>query len=198
MSRLCNMESELEQEYDKYKDIASDSKFGRRIRFLVENPQLAFAVLHKGIHIQPCCFGTAVYILGGNKQIKGLWAREGHGLYDYSDALGDFVCIPDDNAPGYAGEGPMEVFQKALSISDCAPNTLISFYWDNPNTESCGFRLRHSGIYLGETGSRGVMFHQLEEGGRFSIGCIEDFEASVSPDFRDSLKKRLYAPSNAF
>lgn len=188
------MISELEKEYGKYKDIIADSRFEKQIRFLAENPHLAFAQLHDGKGIKPCCWGTAVYLLGGNKKVKDLWEKAGHKFDDFSDAMGDFVCIPDDNIPGYVGEEPMKMFQEILSRIGRAPDTLVSLYWDIPNTEACGFRLRHSGICLGKDDGQDIMFHQLNEGERFCICPVEEFERTLSSYARKSLEKRFYAP----
>ncbi|MBW3023189.1 hypothetical protein KY308_03730 [Candidatus Woesearchaeota archaeon] len=181
------------KEYEMYKDIIEKSKFRDKIRFLKENPQLAFTNLaNEGIN--PCCWGTAVYTVGGNRKIKQLWTENGHELDDYCCALGNYICIPDDSMPGYVGEEPMELFQASLVESDAAPDTIISFYWDNPNTELCGFRLRHSAICLGKHNGDEIIFHQLARGERFAICTLDQYKTGLSDRARKTLEARVYDP----
>ncbi len=176
------MGSHLDLGFAKYADLIEDSRFRERIRGLQQNPNWAFAHLHEDI--RPCCFGTAVYVIGENSLMKDLWKRSGKSLDDYSDACGDFVCIPDDNSPGYIGQEPMELFLKACEPAESDKDTILSFYWNEPFSELRGQRLRHSGIFLGKKDGRTVMFHQLGEGKRFGVCSIEGFLSQFSANVR--------------
>ncbi len=181
-------------EFKEHETLVSGSRYRDRILFLVENPNLAFAKFHD-YGIKPCCWGTTVFVLGANNIIKKLWQDAGYALDDYSDALGDYVCIPDDHKPGYVGEEPMRLFQETLLPSGPKPDSVVSWFWDANNIETIGFRLRHSGIYLGKNSNRDVFFHQTCEGGRFSIGRIDEFEKDLpqkSGALIETIEKKFY------
>jgi len=146
--------------------------------------------------IKPCCWGTAVYVVGGNSRMKRLWAESGKRLDDYSDACGDFVCIPDENSPGYVGEEPMKLFLKTCEFTESDKDTVISFNWREDHTELCRYRLRHSGVALGKKDGITVMFHQVWGGGRFAVCSLEEFASTLRETTRRTLRHYFYQPQN--
>lgn len=188
------MLSELAAEYSRYKALVDRSRYRDRIEFLIQHPELAAATLNEERKIQPSCYGTAAFVIDKQRTVKELWKNAGHPLDYYANGYGDFVCIPDETKPGYLGEKPMTLLQASLNESMVTPDTLISFSWNIPNTELCGMRLRHAGIYLGQLSNQNIFFQQLGEGERFGFSSLQQFEEALSTQERKTLDIRLYQP----
>ena len=183
----------IEEEYQRHRNLVDNSRFREKLILLIQNPNLAFNLLERTHGIHSCCLGTSVYVAGRNQDVKRLWIEAGYSLDDYSNALGDYICLPDEDRPGYVGEAPMELLQQTLNKSRIAPDTLVSFYWNIPNTEKCGFRLRHSGIFLGREKGRGIFFHQKSEGERFAITPVLDWASGFPQEWRDTMRLRFFS-----
>jgi hypothetical protein len=186
------MSLDVDKRFEKYDELIDRSVYREKIRTLQRNCNLASTVFDKERNLRPCCWGTAVYIVGGNARVKELWKSTGRSLDDYSDACGDFVCIPDDNYPGYVGELPMELFLRTCEPTESDKDTLVAFSWDVPDTELCGFRLRHTGVALGKKYGATIFFHQKNEGDVFDVCSIYELMASLSEYSLSTLRYKFY------
>ena len=191
------IELTLDEERVKYKELIDSSRFRDRISFLVNNPDLASSTLNSQWGIfKPCCWGTTAYLLGANEKVKDIWLKEGNVLDDYSDALGDFIIIPDNDKPGYIGMVPMQLYLDTLQEKDMEKDCVVGLFWESPNCEGfTGFGLGHTGIYLGEYEGKHIMFEQKQIGKRFRFVSIDDRVSELGDDSRRTLKMRYYSTS---
>jgi hypothetical protein len=186
---LVQMKAVVETE--KYGDLIGNSRFRDRIMFLLDNPDLAWRNLQKDE--KPCCFGTIAYLLDANRKIRELWKKSGHNLDDYSDALGNYVVLPEDDRPGYVGMEPMELFLSTLQETAMEKDCVVALFWQNSNTEGfTGFGLGHSAVYLGKHMEKDMVFEQLGRGKEFRIRPMEDFVNLLSQEPRSTLKIKCY------
>ncbi len=186
------MSQEIAAEHTRHQGLIHSSAYSEKLLYLVGNSSLAQSELADGIF--PNVFGAITYVIGQNEKIKSLWTEKGKPLDEYTDALGDFVCIPNDDLPGYVGEEPMNVLLQGLSQTALAPDRIIAFYWENNRTEANGFRLRHSGLYLGKQSGEDIFFHQDGIGGRYAISSIDDYKSDLLPSSTETLELKVFAP----
>jgi hypothetical protein len=176
-----------------------NSIYKKEMSFLLRNQHLAERRLHR-YGMKSCCFGTTIHLLKAGEFVKQLWREAGHELEDYSDAMGDYICIPNNKGPGYVGREPMELFLKHLTpISINVPDVVIAFYWKNAHAEFCEFGLGHVGISLGHFNGENLMFHQRKIGARFGVANIDHYREDIvnnvlSQNDRPSIETKFYLP----
>jgi len=172
-----------------------NSRFEKRIQFLLDNPDLAGTEVGSITYVNylgnpkntiyPNCWGTAVYVAGGIKRMKQLSVTKGYTLQQNGGDSPHFTCISSETRPGYVGEKPMKLFLSTCTRTTRSPDTIVTFSWRN-----CLFsfrELKHAGICLGDT-----MFHQKGIGESFKFDSIDDFVAARPKRARKSMRVRYY------
>lgn len=170
----------LQEDFQRYRHLVDRSMFKGSICFLVNHPRYAFTKLHydgSGF-IEPSCWGTIVFLMRMNTRIKRMWRRAGNDLGDYCDALGDYVCIPNNDRPGYVGRRPMQMLLDQLASSDKAPDAIVGFYWQKTQVGFCGFGVQHAALYLGIHDGDEILFHQIGRGEDFEFTSLAEYENS--------------------
>ncbi len=130
--------------------------------------------------------GTVAYVTNAVPLIKRLWTAAGHDLENHSDGLGNYVCVPNENVPGYVGRDPMELFLRTqIRVPPMRGNVAV-LSWQNKNSEFLGFGIGHCTIYLGSLGNEQVLFQQTDCGKPFCVSTLSK-EMNLSAESKRTL-----------
>ncbi len=182
---------------ERFGYLIDGSRFGDKIRYLMDNPELARRIILEGNNLKPNCWGTVAYVLGVEDLITKQYVAEGNRLDDFSSAEGDFIFFPENSTPGYVGREPFDSFlnrnESVVEVDGFSPDSIIAFYWENEyGLDFCGFGQRHAGICLGcENGNR-IFFHQESEGMDFGIETVGEYEGGKYSKFRETMQERFF------
>jgi len=167
-------------------DNVRKSQYGECIQHLLDNPELARTELGRVFckPVYPNCWGTAVYVVGGNERVRELWSARHSDLDTQIDASGNYVRIFDTNIPGYVGDNPMGLFLSTCTQTRRAQDRIVSFYWGERNLWGIG----HAGIIM-EDG----MFHKPDQEKPFEIVLFNDYLASLSDTTRETLEVKFHS-----
>lgn len=186
----------LSEEFEKYKHLITIPEQYDRIKFLCENPHIGKRIIGEW-NMKPNCWGTTIFLVGQEEKVKEIYVKKtGNALDDYSDAMGDYVNIPTNELPGYVGEDPLVFFLEGKTNFVCAGEEniggIVAFHWRDDHTESCGFRLRHAGIYLGDDGWNQIFFHQEKIGGEYGFISVQEYKRTIHPQSQKTFEANFY------
>ena len=174
-----------------------DSKYGKGIFHLLDNPDLGKAVLREERNLKPNCWGTVAHLMGTEDLIKEQYIADGKRLDDFGSTAGDFIFFPGNSTPGYVGRLPFLSFlennQGVVEVGGFTPDSIIGFYWENEYGDDFSvFGQRHAGICLGSENGNRIFFHQVKIGEDFGVEIVSEYKERKYSKFRDTMEERYF------
>lgn len=181
--------SEREITRQEVEPLLRNSPLRARIDYLLDNQGLGKKPLTKLTgygNIYPNCFGTALFVLGAERDILGKFRGENGSSGEVivqSKRNGDFMVFPK----GFAGPGSLQDSNMKSFFRDmCQKVDLLQagdITYEEGYCSEGDSDYHHSMVFLGNLDERKYFFQQEGLRGRFCFKSVAQFEAvAISPE----------------